>query len=120
VRDNRTDRRETIPARNLFVFVGATPHTAWLGGTVALDERGFVLTGNDALNNGARATWARLDRRPMMLETSQPGVFAIGDVASSSVKRVAAAVGGGAMAVRLAFEQLGQQGGPFGPPGARP
>jgi thioredoxin reductase (NADPH) len=56
----------------------------------------------------------------MMLETSRPGVFAVGDVVSSSVKRVAAAVGGGAMAVRLAFERLGQDGGPFGPPGAGP
>jgi thioredoxin reductase (NADPH) len=120
VRHNRTDHRETIPARNLFVFIGATPHTAWLAGTVALDRRGFVLTGSDALDAGARAMWERPHRRPMLLETSRPGVFAVGDVASSSVKRVAAAVGGGAMAVRLAFERLGQDGGPFGPSGAGP
>jgi thioredoxin reductase (NADPH) len=120
VRHNRTDHRETIPARNLFVFIGATPHTAWLAGTVALDRRGFVLTGSDVPDAEAPATWARPHRRPMPLETSRPGVFAVGDVASSSVKRVAAAVGGGAMAVRLAFERLGQEGGPFGPSGAGP
>jgi thioredoxin reductase (NADPH) len=120
VRDNRSEHRTTIPARNLFVFIGATPNSGWLSGVVALDDHGFVLTGDEALDAAARARWAQLGRRPMMLETSQPGVFAVGDVASSSVKRVAAAVGGGAMAVRLAFEQLGQQGGPLAPPGARP
>lgn len=120
VRNNKTERRRNIPAHNLFVFIGATPHTTWLVGAVALDDHGFVLTGADALDEGAMATWSRLDRRPSMLETSQPGVFAVGDVARTSVKRVAAAVGGGAMAVRLAFEQLGQLGGPVGQPGARP
>jgi thioredoxin reductase (NADPH) len=120
VRDNRTGLRETIGARDLFVFIGATPHTSWLTGTVAMDDRGFILTGGDALDPASAAVWSRLDRPPATLETSRPGVFAVGDVASSSVKRVAAAVGGGAMAVRLAFEQLGQLGGPIGPPGARP
>jgi thioredoxin reductase (NADPH) len=120
VRDNRTGHPTTLPARNLFVFIGATPHTSWLAGTVALDDHGFVRTGSDALDPAARARWAQLDRKPLLLETSQPGVFAVGDVASTSVKRVAAAVGGGAMAVRMAFELLGQQGGPIAPPGARP
>jgi thioredoxin reductase (NADPH) len=120
VREKRTARRGTLPARNLFVFIGATPHTGWLAGAVALDDHGFVLTGNEAVAAGVRARWAQLGRGPMMLETSEPCVFAVGDVASSSVKRLAAAVGGGAMSVRMAFELIGQQGGPIAPPGARP
>jgi thioredoxin reductase (NADPH) len=76
------------PIRHLFLFIGAEPNTGWLSGSgVALDAKGFVLTGGDAAG----------DRRP--LETSRRGVFAIGDVRSSSVKRVAAAVGEGAQVV---------------------
>ena len=76
------------PIRHLFLFIGAEPNTDWLSGSgVALDAKGFVLTGGDAPDN----------RRP--LETSRRGVFAIGDVRSSSVKRVAAAVGEGAQVV---------------------
>jgi thioredoxin reductase (NADPH) len=119
-RDNKTGHRVTLPAHNVFVFIGATPHTSWLSGSVALDDHGFVRTGNAALDDTTRGRWARLGRGPTILETSRPGVYAIGDVASTSVKRVAAAVGAGAMAVRLAFEHVGQQGGPTAPPGAKP
>ena len=92
--DNRTGARRAIDARALFVFIGMAPCTGWLGGLVGLDEHGFVRTGPDS--DGA-------DRS--LLETSQPGVFAVGDVRAGSAKRVATAVGEGAMAIRLAFER---------------
>jgi thioredoxin reductase (NADPH) len=93
-----------VPARALFVFIGAMPCTGWLGGLVDLDDSGFVRTGPDAgpaCGAGAEAGW-----RPSLLETSRPGMFAVGDVRSGSVKRVAAAVGEGAMAIRLAHERI--------------
>jgi thioredoxin reductase (NADPH) len=82
----------------LFTFIGARPRTEWIADTVALDERGFVLTGPDVRR--MTGTWP-LDRPPLLLETSVPGCFAAGDVRASSVKRVASGVGEGAMAVSL-------------------
>jgi thioredoxin reductase (NADPH) len=98
VEDNRTGGRRRMAARALFVFIGAEPHTGWLGDQLALDDRGFVLTGDGAGRNG--------DRWPSLLETSQPGVFAVGDVRSGSIKRVTAAAGEGATAIRLIHEYL--------------
>jgi thioredoxin reductase (NADPH) len=103
VEDNRTGARRQFPARALFVFIGAEPHVDWLNQQVALDDHGFILTGSDAarvVNRGGR------DRPPLLLETTRPGVFAAGDVRSGSIKRVAAAAGEGAMAVRLVHEHL--------------
>jgi thioredoxin reductase (NADPH) len=94
VTDNRTGTRRTIDARALFVFIGMAPCTGWLGGLVDLDDRGFVRTGPGS--DGAERS---------LLETSQPGIFAVGDVRAGSAKRVATAVGEGAMAIRLAFER---------------
>ncbi len=98
---SRTGTRRVLPARALFVFIGAVPCTDWLGGLVDLDEHGFVRTGAGALSaaDGPDGT------RPLPLETNRPGLFAVGDVRSGSAKRVAAAVGEGAMAIRLAFER---------------
>jgi thioredoxin reductase (NADPH) len=93
VEDLDTAERRTLAVRDLFVFIGADPHTEWLDGHVALDDKGFVLTGPDA---GAG----------LVLETSLPGVLAVGDVRSGSIKRVASAVGEGSMAVRLVHEHL--------------
>jgi thioredoxin reductase (NADPH) len=98
---SRTSTRRVLPARALFVFIGAVPCTAWLGGLVDLDDHGFVRTGAGAL----AAAGGRDGTRPLPLETNRPGVFAVGDVRSGSAKRVAAAVGEGAMAIRLAFER---------------
>jgi thioredoxin reductase (NADPH) len=106
VQDNRTGERDTIDARSLFVFIGADPHARWLGDDVALDEKGFVRTGPDAVRDGRSGEWESLGRQPLMLETSQPGVFAAGDVRSGSVKRMASAVGEGSMAVRLVHDYL--------------
>ena len=110
VEDNRTGQRRTVPARAMFVFIGATPCTSWLSDVVTLDERGSVLTGADA---GKRMPdpWRHVGRDPYLLETSMPGVFAAGDVRSGSIKRVASAVGEGAMAVRLVHEHLDRPGG---------
>jgi thioredoxin reductase (NADPH) len=104
VEDNRSGGRRTIEARALFVFIGAVPSTDWLCGQLALDEDGFVLTGQDAgPEPGTGEPGAA--RRRLLLETSWPGVFAAGDVRHGSIKRVASAVGEGAMAVRLAHER---------------
>jgi len=97
-----TGERETVECPGLFVFIGAIPHTGWLDGSVALDKRGFVLTGGLANDSGK---W-HLPRRPFLLETTRPGILAAGDVRLGSVKRVASAVGEGAMAVQFVHEVL--------------
>lgn len=97
---------ETMATSWVFVFIGAQPRTQWLDGTVARDEHGFVLAGHDLLRDGrAPAGWV-LDRPPYHLETSTPGVFVAGDVRAQSAKRVASAVGEGAMAVMLVHRYL--------------
>ena len=96
----------TLAVRGLFVFIGAQPSTKWLAGQLAEDDHGFLLT-------GSRIPAAQLDdpeQEPLFLETSRPGVFAIGDVRSGSVKRAATAIGEGSMAVRLVYERLAATG----------
>ena len=107
VENNQTGERESIKARALFVFIGADPNTEWLAGTVALDDHGFIETGQAAANHIAGADGLTTVRRPVFLETSVPGVFAAGDVRSGSVKRVASAVGEGAMSIRQIHEYFG-------------
>jgi len=100
-----TGERRTVDCAGLFCFIGAEPATAWLGDALALDAKGFVLTDRslpESVASGPRFA----TRAPLPLETSVPGVFAVGDVRSGSVKRVAAAVGEGAAAVRSALEHL--------------
>jgi thioredoxin reductase (NADPH) len=92
---------ETVRAGYIFVFIGAEPRTDWLDGVIERDPRGFVLTGSDLLVEGNRPRGWDLDRDPYFLEASVPGVFAAGDVRANSVKRVASAVGEGAMAIQL-------------------
>ena len=102
--DRTSGESETLGADALFVMIGADPHTAWLPPEIARDDQGFLLTGPDAGGAGPRP-WP-LARQPLGLETSAPGVFAAGDVRAESVKRVASAVGEGAVAVRLAQQHL--------------
>jgi thioredoxin reductase (NADPH) len=103
---NRLEGSETrVSADYLFVFIGAHPHTGWLGSAIARDDRGFILSGPDLLREGAPPRWS-LEREPLLLETSLPGVFVAGDVRRSSMKRVASAVGDGAMAVYLVHQYL--------------
>lgn len=105
--DKRTGERHSIQTRALFVFIGADPNTLWLAGAIQLDDRGFVPTGPAALYSDTDGNHVPTQRQPMMLQTSQPGVFAVGDVRSGSVKRVASAVGEGAMAIRQIHEYFG-------------
>lgn len=99
---------ETIRTSALFLFIGADPNTSWLRGCVELDKKGFVLTGIQLAPDTARLEqWTALGRAPFLLETTLPGVFAAGDVRSGSVKRVASAVGDGAMAVSFVHAHIG-------------
>jgi thioredoxin reductase (NADPH) len=107
--DTRTRTEETVGAGYLFVFIGAEPRTEWLEGVVARDPKGFVLTGPDLLVDGRRPRGWDLDRDPYYLEASAPGVFAAGDVRANSIKRVASAVGEGAMAIQLLHTYLEHQ-----------
>ena len=101
-----TGRTETVPCSHMFVFIGAAPYTDWLGDAIVRDTHGFVRTGPDLLAEGKRPKGWPLDRDPLYLESSIPGVFVAGDVRSQSVKRVASAVGEGAMAVTLVHRYL--------------
>jgi thioredoxin reductase (NADPH) len=101
---NRQGQIEEKAIRHVFLFLGAQPNTAWLGDCVELDRNGFVLTGPDAIN-----TWSS-ERPAHFLETSRPGIFAVGDVRSGSVKRVATAVGEGAAAVQSLHQFLALDG----------
>jgi thioredoxin reductase (NADPH) len=103
VADTRTGERRELEAKALFVFIGAAPHTDWLRGHIAMDEHCFLLTGRDIEGDDLAEHGAD---SPLFLETSRPGIFAVGDVHSGSVKRVASAVGEGSMAVRLVHQRL--------------
>jgi len=98
VRNLHTDDRDSLPATALFVMIGAEPHTSWLQGQIPLDEKGYILTGD--AENGCTTSFT----------TAEPGVLAVGDVRSGSTKRVASAVGEGAIAVRQAYEHLRRAG----------
>ncbi|MGI8797865.1 MAG: FAD-dependent oxidoreductase [Pseudonocardia sp.] len=106
LRDTRDGGIESVECGHLFVFIGAAPCTDWLDGVVARDGRGFVRTGPDLIVDGRRPAGWPLDRDPYYLESSVPGVFVAGDVRAESVKRVASAVGEGAMAVTLVHRYL--------------
>lgn len=101
---NSQGQVEEKPIRHVFLFLGAQPNTGWLSDCVALDNHGFVLTGSGAVQH-----WTS-ERPPLYLETSRPGIFAVGDVRSGSVKRVAAAVGEGAAAVQSLHQYLALNG----------
>ncbi|HWF72647.1 MAG TPA: FAD-dependent oxidoreductase [Solirubrobacteraceae bacterium] len=105
VEDTETGERRRLEARSLFVFIGARPHTRWLGDRVALDDGGYILTGQDAAPY-RRSAGLGDGADPALLETSVPGVFAAGDVRHGSIPRVSAAVGDGATTIRLVHERL--------------
>jgi thioredoxin reductase (NADPH) len=108
LRSNVSGMVESVPAEYLFAFLGAEPRTEWLQGVVACDERGFILTGPDLDPGLHLADWP-LDRRPFMLETNVPGVFACGDARHESVKRVASAVGEGSVSVSFMHQILAER-----------
>jgi thioredoxin reductase (NADPH) len=106
LRDRQSGAAETVPAAALFVLIGAEPHTGWLPQAVLRDRWGFVVTGADLLQEDGPPPGSTLERPPLLFESSMPGVFAVGDVRHGSVKRVAAAVGEGSVAIRLVHEYL--------------
>ncbi|MFI2636329.1 FAD-dependent oxidoreductase [Streptomyces collinus] len=108
LRDVDSKETEQVDAQWVFVFIGAAPLTGWLDGTVLRDERGFILAGPDLTADGRPPEGWELDRPPYHLETNVPGVFVAGDARSESAKRVASAVGEGAMAVMLVHRYLEQ------------
>jgi thioredoxin reductase (NADPH) len=105
-RNSLTGETGTHPIRHVFVMAGAMPNTQWLGGCVVLDEKGFIKTGSELTAEELEGAHWPLSRPPFLLETSLPGVFAVGDVRSGNLKRVASAVGEGAMAVAFVHRVL--------------
>jgi thioredoxin reductase (NADPH) len=107
-RDDRAGQAETKDIRHVFVMAGAVPNTGWLEGCVALDDKGFIKTGPDLSPDDLAAARWPLPRPPYLLETSRPGVFAVGDVRGGNIKRVASAVGEGSIAVAFVHQVLQQ------------
>ncbi|MBV9471256.1 MAG: FAD-dependent oxidoreductase [Abitibacteriaceae bacterium] len=110
VANSQTGTQETLPARALFIFIGAQPRTDWLAGFIERDDKGFVLSGPELMQDGKRPRGWQLDRDPYLLETNVPGVFVAGDVRHGSVKRVASSVGEGSIAVQFVHQYLAKVG----------
>lgn len=104
--DTGNGSAQTVPASALIVLLGAVPHTSWLPSEIVRDEHGFILTGNDFHQHRTAVSGWTLERAPLSLETSIPGVFAAGDVRHGSVKRVASAVGEGSIAATQMYRYL--------------
>jgi len=107
-KDNSTGKTSSHLFRHVFVMTGASPRTDWLAGCLALDAKGFILTGRDFGDGAAQKPVWPLARPPFMLETSLPGVFAVGDVRAGNVKRVASAVGEGAISIHMVHQVLAE------------
>ncbi len=105
-RNNKTENIEGYDIRHVFVMTGAVPNISWLDGCVALDAKGFIKTGPDLSPEDLAAVRWPLARAPYLLETSLPGVFAVGDVRGGNIKRVASAVGEGSIAVAFVHQVL--------------
>ena len=102
----RSGSVDRVPARSLYVFIGAAPRTDWIDGFIQRDDRGFILTGPDLIRQGKRPNGWTIERDPFLLETSVPGVFAVGDVRHGSIKRVASGVGEGSIAIQFVHAHL--------------
>jgi thioredoxin reductase (NADPH) len=105
-RDHKAGEIQTHEIRHLFLMTGAVPSTQWLDGCVALDDKGFIKTGPDLSQEDLSAARWPLARTPHLIETSLPGVFAVGDVRGGNVKRVASAVGEGSIAISFVHRAL--------------
>jgi len=108
--NKRTNQSSWLPMHHIFIMTGASPNTEWLRGRVALDKNGFILTGRDlplSLSSEMGPAWP-LRRAPQLFESSLPGVFAVGDVRAGSMKRVASAVGEGAISVSFVHRALSE------------
>ena len=105
-RNGQTGQIEQHRIRHVFVMTGADPNTRWLKDCIALDAKGFISTGRDLSPENLRASGWPITRQPFLLETSLPGVFAVGDVRGGSIKRVASAVGEGSIAISFVHKVL--------------
>jgi thioredoxin reductase (NADPH) len=110
VRDGATGQTMTMPVEAVFIMIGGEPRTEWLEGTVHRDRRGYIVTGIELMPDGTPPAPWTLDRPPFMLETSLPGVFAVGDVRAGSVKRVASSVGEGSVVISFVHQWLQERG----------
>lgn len=106
LRDNQSGATESVSTSALFVLIGAQPHTDWLPDDILRDEKGFIYTGQDLIREDTTSEGWRLSRSPFLLESSMPGVFAVGDVRHNSVKRVTSAVGEGGVAIQMMHQYL--------------
>ncbi len=109
IQDVNTEATDSMATRNLFVWIGATPHTEWLGELLDRDEDGYLITGGDLFSDGRSSPEWKPDRGPFMLESSVPGVFVAGDARAGSVKRVTSAIGEGSMAIQSVHQYLHEQ-----------
>jgi thioredoxin reductase (NADPH) len=107
ISNTQTGEQYTVPCSMLYIFIGAVPHTELFAGLIERDANGFILTGQDLIQDGRKHPkgW-NLDRSPFLLETNIPGIFAAGDVRHGSTKRVATSVGVGSIAVHLIHQYL--------------
>jgi thioredoxin reductase (NADPH) len=106
LRNQKSGDTETVPADAIFIFIGAVPHSDIVAGIVERSDAGFILTGPDLIRDGRRPKNWKLQRDPFLMETSVPGIFAAGDVRHGVIRRVASAVGQGAIAVSLIHKYL--------------
>jgi len=104
--NTKTGKQHDVPASGLFIYIGAEPHTDWLYDWIKRDAHGFILTGSDLRQDELKNQGWMLDRQPFLLETSIPGVFAVGDVRHGSIKRIAAGVGEGSTAIQLIHQYM--------------
>jgi thioredoxin reductase (NADPH) len=110
VRDSATGQMTTMPVEAVFIMIGGEPRTEWLEGTIHRDRRGYIVTGIDLMPDGTPPARWPLGRPPFMLETSIPGVFAVGDVRAGSLKRIASSVGEGSVVISFVHQRLQERG----------
>jgi len=108
LKDVNTGEEKTVPAKALFIYIGAKPGTSWLNNLILKDEKGFIITGNELLKEKSFNTFWKLERKPLLPETNVPGIFACGDVRSDALTGISSAVGEGAMAIRFVRKYLEQ------------
>lgn len=108
LRDSETGKEKTVPAKALFIYIGAKPGTSWLNSLVLKDEKGYIVTGNELMKEKSFNTFWKLERKPLLPETNVPGIFACGDVRSTAMTGISSAVGEGSMAVRFVRKYLEQ------------